>query len=58
MSALCGPKYLRGVEAPCDGSCCGLGKDGKPNPELTAKVNRRAEAWERIIRRSDTGVQC
>jgi hypothetical protein len=46
---LCGPKFLRGIEAPCDGSCCGLGKDGKPDPVLTEKLNRRANAWRRIL---------
>lgn len=46
---LCGPKFLRGIEEPCDGSCCGLGKDGKPDPVLTEKLNRRANAWRRIL---------
>jgi hypothetical protein len=49
MNALCGPKFLRGITEPCDGSCCGLGKDGKPDPELTERVNRRADAWRRIV---------
>ena len=49
MNALCGPKFLRGITEPCDGSCCGLGKDGKPDPELTERVNRRAGAWRRIV---------
>jgi hypothetical protein len=49
MNALCGPKFLRGITALCDGSCCGLGKDGKPDRELTERVNRRAEAWRRIV---------
>jgi hypothetical protein len=47
--ALCGPKFLRGIEEPCDGSCCGLGKDGKPDPVLTEKLNRRVDAWRRIL---------
>jgi hypothetical protein len=49
MNALCGPKFLRGITEPCDGSCCGLGKDGKPDPKLTERVNRRADAWRRIV---------
>jgi hypothetical protein len=49
MNALCGPKFLRGISEPCDGSCCGLGKDGKPDPELTERVIRRADAWRRIV---------
>lgn len=51
MKSLCGPKYLRGIREPCDGSCCGLGKDGKPDPELTERVNKRTDAWRRIIER-------
>lgn len=50
MRYLCGPKYLKGIEEPCDGFCCGLGKDGKPDSGLTRKVNERAEAWRRITR--------
>lgn len=49
MKALCGPKFLRGIREPCDGSCCGLGKDGKPDPELTERVNKRADGWRRIV---------
>jgi hypothetical protein len=47
--ALCGPKFLRGIKEPCDGFCCGLDKDGKPNPVLTEKLNSRADAWRRIV---------
>ena len=47
--ALCGPKFLRGIKEPCDGSCCGLGKDGMPDPVLTEKLKRRADAWRRIL---------
>jgi hypothetical protein len=46
---LCGPKFLRGIEEPCDGSCCGLGKEGKPDPIMTEKLNRRVDAWRRIL---------
>jgi hypothetical protein len=42
MKALCGPKFLRDIREPGDGFCCGLGKDGKPDPELTERVKRRA----------------
>ena len=49
MRALCGPKFLRGITEPCNGSCCGLAKDGKPDPELTERVNRRADGWRRIL---------
>jgi hypothetical protein len=49
MKALCGPKFLRGIKEPCDGLCCGLGKDGKPDPELTERVNRRADGWRRVV---------
>jgi hypothetical protein len=49
MKALCGPKFLRGIREPCDGFCCGLGKDGKPDPELTKRVNKRADGWRRIV---------
>jgi hypothetical protein len=48
IMGLCGPKVLRGIREPCNGFCCGLGKDGLPDPELTRKVNERAEAWKRI----------
>lgn len=47
--ALCGPKFLRGIVEPCDGFCCGLGRDGKPDPVLTEKVNKRANAWRRVV---------
>lgn len=50
---LCGPKFLRGLEEPCDGFCCGLGKDGRPDPVLTEKLNRRVDAWRRILRRDE-----
>ncbi len=53
--ALCGPKYLRGVVASCDGSCCGM-INGKVDPALTAKLNNRIRlnerndsAWRRIL---------
>jgi hypothetical protein len=49
MNTLCGPKFLRGIMEPCDGFCCGLGKDGKPDPELTERVNRRADGWRRVV---------
>jgi hypothetical protein len=49
MKALCGPKFLRNIEEPCDGVCCGLGKDGTPDPELTERANRRADGWRRIL---------
>jgi hypothetical protein len=49
MKTLCGPKFLRGIREPCDGFCCGLGEDGKPNPELTETVNRRADGWRRVV---------
>jgi hypothetical protein len=54
--ALCGPKFLRGIKEPCDGSCCGLSKDGMPDHILTKTLNRRNElnrrndgAWRRIL---------
>jgi hypothetical protein len=47
--ALCGPKFLRGIKEPCDGACCGLGKDGMPDPVLIEKLNRRDDAWRRIL---------
>ncbi len=47
--ALCGPKFLRGFTERCDGSCCGLGVDGMPDPVLVEKLNRRDEAWRRIL---------
>ena len=31
---LCGPKYLRGIVEPCDGSCCGRREDGTIDLEL------------------------
>lgn len=53
---LCGPKFLRGISVPCDGSCCGLAKDGMPAPILTEEQKRRDElnrrnedAWRRIL---------
>jgi hypothetical protein len=49
MKTLCGPKFLRGITEACDGFCCGLGKDGKPDPELTERVNRRADGWQRVV---------
>jgi hypothetical protein len=45
---LCGPKFLRGIEEPCNGFCCGRGVESKPDPELVENINRRAEAWRRI----------
>ena len=53
---LCGPKFLRGIKEACDGSCCGLGRDGMPDPVLTEKLKRRDQldkrnndAWRRIL---------
>jgi hypothetical protein len=49
MKTLCGPKILRGIMEPCDGFCCGVGKDGNPDLELTERVNRRADGWRRAV---------
>ncbi len=53
--SLCGPKYLRGVLASCDGSCCGI-LNGTVDPVLSAKLTKRGElndryegAWRRIL---------
>ncbi len=45
--SLCGPKYLRGIVEPCNGSCCGM-RNGKVDSALTDRLNRLAEAWRRI----------
>lgn len=45
---LCGPKFLRGQKVLCDGSCCGLGSNGRPDPKLTEKVNRDIDLGRNI----------
>lgn len=49
MKAYCGPKYLRGIKEPCDGSCCFRQEDGTP---IGADVKK--DEWRRRV--CDDGV--